>query len=932
MRISLLNLLLILILQNSFAQNNIKNPVLPGVADAGVLKFNGEYYIGGVFTKGSFYRSRDLMNWEGPFHVFSMNNKWTSGASADDSQIHANDMVYLNGVFHLFWSVNYWGRDRNAVHIAHARSKNVLGPYEEPNKETWVENRIDPKLFIDDDGKAYLYMVKFTDGNTIWVQPMSSPDTLKDKPIYLFSSLPNTWETRDNRVEEGPWVIKYRNRYYLMYNANHTSPAWGNYALGVAEASSPTGFQHGNKYSYPLLQSNQVELEDRYPDILRFSSRGGDHFFQYTTSKPAANWTTSMADSSDWKNGRPGFGSSVIKNATVRNTRTIWSTPEIYIRKIFQPGPKTLNRLLLRINHDGPAEVFLNGNSIYKSETRTYKTFFLDSSMLKMIKEKDNILAVAAKAGNNNSFLDVSLFATDEQAEGDILFSPGQPNILRGPNGFEWWHVYMANRNSDRRGQYIDRIHFFNKRMFAEGVTGPASSGYHPGPAKPTFSDIFDSSENNISNKWEFSSGSFAGKGGEMVHVKNTNSRALIKSQAAINYLFEANLRITDPAGGRAGVIACWQNENNWLKVGLDSKKEKWFYQRMENGKITEKARSLSAGFNFQVYHKVTVQKNDKTVEITIDDRPAPGEQIIKLKISGSSRAGIFSDVQQTAFDGVVYTIGWDEFDSTITGWNAVAKTGWKIKNDGIHSLAANSENSVFKGDLLSDYEFSTQLSSDSFSGEAGVYASYADKDNFLRLLFSFPNQKLNLEGKMNGKDIAVQNADLTTRHYYYPDMKYTDFFEKYFDLEDEVVLDEIFLNKTPQGNPDTVINDIHLKMNIFYRENGIWKELNDFELKPGTHAGVANLSFKPVKADALKFVNKDPGDQRFYLSRIGITERFRNSYNCRIVNRNGKQVYMVNGKEVLRTDYKTGPSKIGLVTRGGKFLFNGIMCYDLPE
>lgn len=28
----------------------------------------------------------------------------------------------------------------------------------------------------------------------------------------------------------------------------------------------------------------------------------------------------------------------------------------------------------------------------------------------------------------------------------DILMTPGQPNILRGPNGFEWWLIYMANK------------------------------------------------------------------------------------------------------------------------------------------------------------------------------------------------------------------------------------------------------------------------------------------------------------------------------------------------------------------------------------------------------------------------------------------------------------------------------------------------------
>src|SRR4028118_1149622 len=80
--------------------NNINNPVLPGVADAGIIKFNGDYYIGGVFTNGSFYISKDLIKWEGPIHVFSMDNDWTEGPAAEDSQIHANDINYINGVFH----------------------------------------------------------------------------------------------------------------------------------------------------------------------------------------------------------------------------------------------------------------------------------------------------------------------------------------------------------------------------------------------------------------------------------------------------------------------------------------------------------------------------------------------------------------------------------------------------------------------------------------------------------------------------------------------------------------------------------------------------------------------------------------------------------------------------------------------------------------
>lgn len=110
------------------------------------MKYNGKYYIGGVRTNGDFYVSDDLVHWGKPIHVVSMDNDWTRGSGAGNDQIHANDMFYLNGDFHLYWSVNYWGKDKHAVHIVHAQSKDALGAYTEPNKKTWMDNRIDPKV------------------------------------------------------------------------------------------------------------------------------------------------------------------------------------------------------------------------------------------------------------------------------------------------------------------------------------------------------------------------------------------------------------------------------------------------------------------------------------------------------------------------------------------------------------------------------------------------------------------------------------------------------------------------------------------------------------------------------------------------------------------------------------------------------------------
>lgn len=245
------------------------NPVLKGVCDAGVLRFGGQYYLGGVGTYGDFYVSSDLVHWDKKIHVFDLDNEWTHGTGAKNNQIHADDIIYCNGLFHLLFSVNYWGSDRHLVHIVHATSPCVEGPYKEPCTDQWFENRIDPHVFRDEDGSLYLYMVKFTEGNTIWARRMNQDFSFAGEAVQQFSSQPGTWETMDNRVAEGPWVVKYRGRYYMMYNTNHTAPECGNYRLGVCEAADPLSFGPGGKYSHPVVGPNLPLCTPGQPNIVR---------------------------------------------------------------------------------------------------------------------------------------------------------------------------------------------------------------------------------------------------------------------------------------------------------------------------------------------------------------------------------------------------------------------------------------------------------------------------------------------------------------------------------------------------------------------------------------------------------------------------------------------------------------------------------------
>ena len=219
-------IILVVVLTHVIEASASGNPVLEGVADAGVIRFNGDYYIMGVGTDGCFWKSPDLLQWDGPFHAFSMDNAWATGAANRDSEIHACDIVLHNGIFHLYWSVNY----RLLRAIGCAQAQNILGPYQELNRDVPFDGRIDPQLFVDDDGACYFYTVKFTDGNVIYGQPMDGPTRLAGEAVKLLSALSETWEYMDHKVNEAPFVVRYRDHYYMLYNGNHTGLEYGAYS------------------------------------------------------------------------------------------------------------------------------------------------------------------------------------------------------------------------------------------------------------------------------------------------------------------------------------------------------------------------------------------------------------------------------------------------------------------------------------------------------------------------------------------------------------------------------------------------------------------------------------------------------------------------------------------------------------------------------
>src|SRR5690606_3172737 len=141
----------------------------------------------------------------------------------------APEVYAINGKFYMYYSAN--------EHICVAISESPLGPFRQEVKQPMLEGEkaIDNSLFIDKDGKPYLFFDRFNDGLNIWVAELE-PDlqTMKPNTMRPCIHVSQQWETIWPRVNEGAFVIEHEGTYYLTYSANsYESPFYG---IGFATA------------------------------------------------------------------------------------------------------------------------------------------------------------------------------------------------------------------------------------------------------------------------------------------------------------------------------------------------------------------------------------------------------------------------------------------------------------------------------------------------------------------------------------------------------------------------------------------------------------------------------------------------------------------------------------------------------------------------
>lgn len=210
-------------------------------ADPTIYAENGRFYLTG--TRGghpagfALLESDDLRNWTvaRPDSMILRRGDHTFGEKGFWAP-----QILKDGEKYLF---TYTANEQTVL----AKADSLGGLYTQATVEPidGSEKNIDSFLFKDDDGKWYLYHVRFDRGNFLWVAEFD-PATGHILPETLTNVFRNdqAWEAtpayNSDPIMEGPTVVKLDDgKYYLFYSANHfESP---DYAVGYAVADSPMG-------------------------------------------------------------------------------------------------------------------------------------------------------------------------------------------------------------------------------------------------------------------------------------------------------------------------------------------------------------------------------------------------------------------------------------------------------------------------------------------------------------------------------------------------------------------------------------------------------------------------------------------------------------------------------------------------------------------
>lgn len=262
-----------------------QNPIIKNLftADPAPIVHKGTLYL---YTGHDVATETDTNYKMSDWHVFSTTDMaaWKDhGAPLSPSTFswatgdaYAAQCIERNGKFYWFVST-FHKKDEvsgGGAAIGVAVSDQPTGPFKDAIGKALVVNEmtkdlphawddIDPTVFVDDDGQAYMF---WGNGSCKWVKLKKNMIEM-DGPISTF---------KPKNYIEGPWVYKRKGLYYLVYASAGTKPEMIEYCT----ATNPTG-----PWVYQgIIQENVSNSFTTHPGIVDY--KGKSYFFYHNGSLP----------------------------------------------------------------------------------------------------------------------------------------------------------------------------------------------------------------------------------------------------------------------------------------------------------------------------------------------------------------------------------------------------------------------------------------------------------------------------------------------------------------------------------------------------------------------------------------------------------------------------------------------------------------------
>lgn len=275
--------------QDSIPEGYSGNPIIRHIftADPCALVHNDTLYLfTGHDEQNSINEWFYMRNW----HVFStvdMINYTDHGAKLSytdfswaSGNAFAGHCIYRNGKFYWYVPMTHkTAKVNEGFAIGVAVSIRPTGPYTDAIGEALVTDytpnsldlNIDPAVFIDDDGQAYMFWGSW--GGCRMVK-------LKDNMIEIDGDVQTV---NTSNFFEAPWIHKRNGIYYLTYASRFPS------VIAFATSNSISG-----PWTYRGVLNNYVEnCETNHPSIVKY--KWNWYFFYHNGSLPTGgNWRRSV--------------------------------------------------------------------------------------------------------------------------------------------------------------------------------------------------------------------------------------------------------------------------------------------------------------------------------------------------------------------------------------------------------------------------------------------------------------------------------------------------------------------------------------------------------------------------------------------------------------------------------------------------------------